>query len=40
VTYKKDLVWRCIDQIYGDSFWDNIPDKHAAKTELEKVARG
>jgi hypothetical protein len=35
----RDERGRCIDAIYGDSFWDDIADKYAAKIALEKAAR-
>ncbi|MET8334346.1 hypothetical protein [Streptosporangium canum] len=31
---------RCIDAIYGHSFWDDVSDKFGAKVALQKAARG
>ncbi|MEV4246946.1 hypothetical protein AB0J63_26475 [Streptosporangium canum] len=30
---------RCIDAIYGHSFWDDVADKYAAKVALQKAAK-
>ncbi|MET8338015.1 hypothetical protein ABZV14_39930 [Streptosporangium canum] len=30
---------RCIDAIYGHSWWDDIADKYATKVALQKAAK-